>query len=144
MDMTTDSIEFVISADIVDTIIGDIFFYNDEQMLNDNDSDDDTAVAKAIAKRATKKSKEKVNAMKLFIKQSDKSTNKVTHFELAMDHVSIGMSFRQTAVAIQQAKDRTKMTKLARINDLIVGKYVQVVVVATLQNIFNIIDDKSI
>jgi len=30
MDLTVDSIEFVISADIVDTIIDDIFFCNDE------------------------------------------------------------------------------------------------------------------
>ncbi|CAM6001651.1 unnamed protein product [Sphagnum balticum] len=126
MDLTMNSIKFVISVDIVDTIIGDIFFCNDEQLLNDSDNDNDTAVAKVIAKRAAKKSKEKVNAMKLFIKQSDESTYKVTiknimHFELAMDHVSIGMLFWQIATAIQQAKDCTKTTKLARINDLIVG-----------------------
>jgi hypothetical protein len=64
----------------------------------------------AIAKRAAKKSKEKVNVMKLFIKQSDELTYKVTiknvtRFELAMDHVSIGMSF-QTTVAIRK-KPRT-------------------------------------
>ncbi len=78
---------------------------------------------KAIAKRATKKSKEKVNAMKLFVKQSDESTYKVTiknitHFESAMDHVSIAMSFRQRTIAIQQVKDHTKTAKLAGINDL--------------------------
>jgi len=49
-----------------------------------------------------------------------------------MDHVSIDKSFRQTATAIQQAKDRTKMAKLAGINNLIVGQYVRVVVVAAL------------
>jgi hypothetical protein len=54
--------------------------------------------AKAIAKKAAKKSKEKVNAMKLFIRQFDESTYKVTNknvmrFELAMDHVSIDMLF---------------------------------------------------
>ncbi|CAM6038621.1 unnamed protein product [Sphagnum compactum] len=113
-------------------------------MLNDNDNDDDTAAAEAIAKRAAKKSKEKVNAMKLFVKQSDKSTYKVTiknitRFELAMDHVSIGMSFRQTAIAIQQAKDRTKTTTLARINELIVDQCVRVVVAAA-----DMINDKSI
>ncbi len=67
-------------------------------MFNVSDSDDDTVAVKAITKRATKKSKEKVNAMKLFVKQSDESMYKVTiknvmHFELAMDHVSINMSF---------------------------------------------------
>ncbi|CAM6021881.1 unnamed protein product [Sphagnum balticum] len=126
MDLTMDSNEFVISANIVDTIIGDIFFYNDEQLFNDSNSDHDIAAAEATAKRATKKSKEKVNAMKMFVKQSNESTYKVTienvtRFELAMDHVLIDMSFQQTITAIQQAKDRTKTTKLAGINDLIVG-----------------------
>jgi len=81
----------------------------------------------AITKRAAKKSKEKVNAMKLFVIQSDESMYKVTiknvmRFELAIDNVSIDMSFWQTVAAIQQAKDRTKTTKLAGINDLIVGQ----------------------
>jgi len=49
-------------------------------------------------KRAAKKSKEKVNAIKFFVKQSDELTYKVTikndtRSELAMDHVLIGMSF---------------------------------------------------
>jgi hypothetical protein len=88
-------------------------------------------------KRAAKKSKEKVNAMKFFVKQYDESTYKVTiknitHFELVMDHVSINMSFQHTTIAIQQAKDRTKMAKLVRINDLIINQYVQVVVAVTL------------
>jgi hypothetical protein len=95
-------------------------------LLNDNDSDDDTTMVKAIAKRAAKKSKEKVNAMKSFVKQSDELTYKVTIknvtcFELAMHHVSIGMSFWQIVAAIHQAKNYTKTTKLAGINDLIVG-----------------------
>jgi hypothetical protein len=107
-------------------IIGDIFFHNDEQLRNDSDSDDDIVAIEAITKKATKKSKEKVNAMKLFVKQSDELTYKVTIknvtcFELAMDHVSIGMSFRQTPTTIQQAKDLTKMAKLVGINDLIFG-----------------------
>jgi hypothetical protein len=68
MDQTMESIKFVISTDIVDTIIVDIFFCNDEQLFNDSNNDDDTAATKVIAKRATKKSKEKVNTMRLFIK----------------------------------------------------------------------------
>ncbi len=99
MDLIAGSIKFIISTDIVNTIIGDIFFCNDEHLLNDSDSDDDSTITKAIVKKCTKKSKEKVNAMKLFVKQSDESTYKVTiknitHFELTMDHVSIGMLFR--------------------------------------------------
>ncbi len=76
-DLTVDSIEFVISVNIVNTIIGDIFFVMTNN-FNDSDSDDDTVAIKTITNKATKKSKEKVNAMKLFIKQSDESTYKVT------------------------------------------------------------------
>jgi len=36
------------------------------------------------------------------------------------------------------------MAKLAGINDLIVGQYVQVVVIVVLQNIFDIIDDEYV
>jgi hypothetical protein len=62
-------------------------------------------VVKVIVKKAAKKSKQKVNAMKLFIKQSNESTFKVIiknvmRFELAMDHVSIDKSFWQTATTI--------------------------------------------
>jgi hypothetical protein len=148
MDLIADSIEFIISVDIVNTIINDIFFHNDEHVLNDSNNDHDIVATHAIAKMAAKTSKEKVNAMKLFVKQSDKSTWKliiknIMRFELAMDHVSIGMSFRQTLAAIQQTKDRTKTAKLARINELIINQYVQVVVTTILQNISDIIDDKS-
>ncbi len=48
MDLITDSIKFVISANIVNTIIGNIFFCNDEQLLNDSDSDNDLVAAEAI------------------------------------------------------------------------------------------------
>jgi hypothetical protein len=137
MDLTANWIEFVILVNIVDTTIGDIFFRNDKQLLNDSECDDNTATTEVITKRATKKSKEKVNAMKLFVKQSNESTYKVIikndmRFELAIDHVLINMSFWQTTTTIQQPKDRTKMTKLAGINDLIVGQYVRVVVVVAL------------
>ncbi|CAM6028161.1 unnamed protein product [Sphagnum balticum] len=98
MDLIANSIKFVILTNIVNTIIGDIFFNNDEQLFNDSDSDNDTATVEAIVKRVTKKSKEKVNAMKVLVKQSNKLMYKVTiknvtHFEQVMDHVSIGMTF---------------------------------------------------
>jgi hypothetical protein len=149
MDLTANSIKFVILADIVDTIIGDIFFRNDEQLLNDSNNDNDITATEVIAKRVAKKSKEKANTMKLFVKQSDElmykvTTKNVTHFELAMDHVSIGMSFQQTTAVIQQAKDHTKTTKLVGINDLIVSQYVRAVVTTILQDISDIIDDESI
>jgi hypothetical protein len=48
--------------------------------------------------------------MNMFVKQSNDFMYKVTiknitRFELAMDHISIDMSFWQTIITIQQAKD---------------------------------------
>jgi hypothetical protein len=68
MDLITHLIKFIILTNIVDTIISNIFFHNDKQLFNDNDSDNDTLTVEAIAKKAAKKSKEKVNTMKLFVK----------------------------------------------------------------------------
>ncbi|CAM6011127.1 unnamed protein product [Sphagnum balticum] len=53
------------------------------------------------------------------------------------------MSFRQTASAIQHAKERTKTTKLASIIDLMVGQYVRILVGSTLQQIADCFDNKS-
>ncbi|CAK9216558.1 unnamed protein product [Sphagnum troendelagicum] len=66
--------------------------------------------------------------MKLFSKEEDEidytmTIKNVLRFELAINYVGIGMSFRQMAEAIQKAKDRTKTAKLAGLNDLIVGQY---------------------
>ncbi len=63
---------FDISARIVDTIIDDLFFYDDEVLANvDNDGDSDDDVANTIAKKATKNAKEKTNALKLFVKNEN-------------------------------------------------------------------------
>ena len=69
-------------------------------MLASADSDDD--VVNAIAKEAAKQA----NALKLFVKNENDPDwyqviiKNVMRFELAMDLVSIGMSFRQTVAAI--------------------------------------------
>jgi hypothetical protein len=68
----------------------------------------------------------------------------VLRFELDMDYVGIGMSFRQTAAAIQRDKDRTKTAKLAGINDGIVGQYTRVLIAVALQEIAAILEDESV
>jgi hypothetical protein len=65
-------------------------------------------------------------------------------FELAMDHVSVGMSFRQAAAAIQHTRDHTKTTTLSGMNDLIVGQYVRVLVGDNLQNISDLMGNLSV
>ncbi len=61
-----------------------------------------------------------------------------------MDHVSIGMSFRQVATAIQHARDHTKTTTLSGMNDLMVGQYVHVLVGGNLQDISDLMGDMSV
>ncbi len=72
MTVKDDKLVFDISARIIDTIIGDLFFRDDEVLANaDSDDDSDDDMASAIAKKATKKAKEKTNALKLFIKNEN-------------------------------------------------------------------------
>jgi hypothetical protein len=132
MDLNNDILTFMINASIVNTIIGDMFFRDDEVVIDSDDADDDDVVG-AAARKAAKKLKEKTNAMKLFIlnevnededdPHSYTATIKnIMRFNLVMDHVGSGMSFQQTVSAIQHAKERTKMAKLAGITDLMVGQ----------------------
>ncbi len=142
MDLDSDILMFMINVSIVNMIIGDMFFQDDEVVVDSDDADDDDVVG-ATARKAAKKLKEKTNAMKLFIlnevdeDEDDSHSYTVTiknimWFNLAMDHIKSGMSFRQTASAIQHAKERTKTAKLAGITDLMVGQYFYVLVSSTL------------
>jgi hypothetical protein len=142
MDLNNEILMFMINASIVNMIIGNMLFQDNEVVVDSDDVDDDDVVG-AAARKAAKKLKEKTNAMKLFIlnevdeDEDDPHSYTVTiknimQFNLAMDHVGNGMSFRQTASAIQHAKERTKTTKLAGITDLMVGQYVRVLVGSTL------------
>jgi hypothetical protein len=146
MTVKDDKLVLDISARIVDTIIGDLFFHNDEVLANaDNNGDSDDDVASTIAKKA----KEKTNTLKLFVKnENDPDRYRVVipnamQFELAMDHVSINMSFRQATAVIQHAKDHTKTATLSGMNDLIVGQYVRVLVDGNLQDISDLMGDLS-
>ncbi len=90
--------------------------------------------------------------MKLFVKdvanvEEDEYviTIKITmRYELAMDHVSMGMSFRQVAAAMQHTKEHYSLSKLGGINNTIVGQYVRASVTFTLQRIADLCVDESI
>uniref|UniRef100_M4B3U1 Uncharacterized protein n=1 Tax=Hyaloperonospora arabidopsidis (strain Emoy2) TaxID=559515 RepID=M4B3U1_HYAAE len=58
MKLTNDTLTYDISARIVDTIIGDLFF-RDEEVLANADSDDN--VAKEIANKTAKQANEKTD-----------------------------------------------------------------------------------
>ncbi len=68
MDLATDMLEFVIRRSIVETIISDLFFRDDEQLdeCNGNDSDDNMDAAVAIAYKVAKQANQKTNVMTLF------------------------------------------------------------------------------
>jgi hypothetical protein len=147
-DHDKDTYEFFLSTKIMEVIIGDLFFRDDEQ-LEDIDDDDEHNSADAARKKFVKKQNEKKNAMKLLCKKDDALVYIVTikdclRFDLAMDYVGIGLSFRQTATAIQKAKDRTKTAKLISLNDYIVGQYTHVLVIVALQQIALILDNESV
>ncbi|CAK9258551.1 unnamed protein product [Sphagnum jensenii] len=147
-DLDKDMYEFSFSADIVEVIIGDLFFRDDEQ-LEDTDDDGEQNPADAARKELIKKKNEKKNAMKLFCKEEEVSVytttiKDVVRFDLAMDFVGIGLSFRQTTEAMQKAKTRTKTAKLTGLNDSIVGQYTRVLVAVALQQIAVILDDESV
>ncbi|ETV67155.1 hypothetical protein H257_16555 [Aphanomyces astaci] len=138
---------FSVKATIVDVIIGEMFFRNDA-IINQHDSD--SMDENAATNKAAKIAKQKLNTMKLFVRSDDDpdrytiTIKNVMRFELAMDFVGIGMSFRQVASAIQYAKIRTHTAKLTGANDLIVGQYVRVLVGTSLQHIADVLDHESV
>ncbi len=104
-DHDKDMYEFFLSTEIVEVIIGDLFFRDDEQ-LEDIDDDDEQNPADVARKKLVKKHNDKKNAMKLFCKKDDAlvytavTIKDCLRFDLAMDYVGIGLSFRQTTAAI--------------------------------------------
>jgi DNA-binding transcriptional regulator YdaS (Cro superfamily) len=68
----------------------------------------------------------------------------VKRFEPALDHSSIGLSFRQTFVVIDQHKEVFGNVKLVGVNDHIVSQYVRVGVAINLQRIPNILSSPRV
>ena len=141
LDVQGDTMEFKVSPPIIETIIGDMFFRNDEMLDNAEDDDEDNLVtsdaAKTLAKKIAKKSSEKAHAMKLFVKDSETekyviNIKNVMRYELALDHVGSGMSFRQATMSIEHSKRRTQTPNLAGINGLMVGQFIHALIASNL------------
>ena len=156
LDLSGDTLVYTVQPAIVDTIIADMFFREGEELLDNGDEDEDdeddeeaASAAAANAKKAAKKAKERTNALKLFVKDEETgqysvTIKNVTRYELALDHVGSGMSFRQTAGAIEHAKRRLFSAKLAGVNDLMVGQFVRALVASNLQHISNLLSHQSV
>jgi hypothetical protein len=89
-------------------------------------------------------------SMALFKKVPDTTTSycitirNVKRFEFALDHTSIGLSFRQTYAVIDQHKEAFGNAKLVGLNDHIVSQYVRVGVAINLQRISDILSSPRI
>jgi hypothetical protein len=132
LDKDRDSLTFAISQPaIVDDIVGNLFFNPKE----DEEDDDSEPITKA-------------NAMKLFKLQEDGSylviIKNSLRFNLAIEHVSIGLSFHQTAAVITQHRNLCKNSKLAGLNDHMVGQFVRVLLAVALQSMSTIMNQKHV
>jgi len=116
---------------IVDDVVGDLFFHLEE------DEEDDAS--KPIMK---------ANAMKLFKPQEDGSylvtIKNSLRFDLAIRHVSVGLSFRQTSKVIEQHRSVTKNAKLNGLNDHMVGQFVRVLLAVSLQITSDVFTDPAV
>jgi hypothetical protein len=65
-------------------------------------------------------------------------------FDLAIRHVSVGLSFRQTSKVIKQHRSATKNTKLNGLNDHMVGQFVRVLLAVSLQIISDVLTDPAV
>jgi hypothetical protein len=65
-------------------------------------------------------------------------------FDLAIRHVSVGLSFRQTSKVIEQHRSATKNAKLSGLNDHMVGQFVRVLLAVSLQIIFDVLTDPTV
>jgi hypothetical protein len=65
-------------------------------------------------------------------------------FWLSIDHVKVGLSFRQAAADITQQRYHTKNVKLMGISDHMVGQYVRVLLAVALQLVSNVICNTSV
>ncbi len=105
IDTSPNAIHFIISLPIVDVIIKELFYCEDDQTManvnevDDEDEEDHHMNMEWIRKKAKKKITLKRNAMKLFKFDEDNEMYTIdisnnTCFFLAIDYVRYGMSFR--------------------------------------------------
>jgi len=132
LDKDKDSLQFVISRPtIVDDVVGDLFFHPEE--------DEEDYASEPITK---------ANAMKLFKPQEDGSylvtIKNFLRFNLAIWHVSVGLSFRQTSKVIEQHRSTTKNAKLNGLNNHMVGQFVCILLAVSLQIISDVLTDLAI
>ncbi len=119
---------------IIDIIIKELFYRNDDQIFADIDEVDEEEDdhhhmnMEWIRKKAEKKIVLKCNTIKLFKLYEDNKMYMIDIpnnmcFFLMINYVKYDMTFRQTTAAIRHAKDCLKVQKLGKMNDHNVDQY---------------------
>jgi hypothetical protein len=114
--MSGDIFEFIMDSKIVDDIVAQLFFRLDDDL-------DTLSLEKSMA--LFKKVPNTMTSYCITVKN-------VKRFKLALDHISNGLSFRQTSAVIDQHKEAFRNAKLVGLNDHIVSQYVRVGVAINL------------
>ncbi len=65
-------------------------------------------------------------------------------FDLAIQHVFVGLLFQQTSKVIKQHRLATKNAKLSGFNDHMVGQFIHVFLAVSLQIISNVLTNPAI
>ena len=125
-------------------------FFREEDGVTDSGSDSEDDVNDAAGRKAEKRCHDSRATLKLFAKKEDAPDwynvviSNATRFELAMDLVSHGLSFRQTAAAMQAVRERIKNATLTGMNKMLVSQYTRVVVASCLQDIADLMEHPSV
>jgi len=86
--------------------------------------------------------------MKLFKPQEDGSylvtIKNFLRFDLAIQHISVGLSFQQTSKVIEQHRSTTKNAKLNGLNNHMVSQFVHILLVISLQIISDVLTDPMV
>ncbi len=128
IDTNQDAIRFTISLSIVDVIIRELFYHDDNQILanidevDNEDEQDHHMNMEQIRKKVEKKIVLKHNVMKFFKLDEDNEMYMVDisnnmRFFLAINYIRCSMLFWHTTIVIHHAKDCLKEQKLGNIND---------------------------
>jgi hypothetical protein len=134
---------------IVDELIGNLFFKPEL----DEDDEETEPISKANALKLFRPifgRDEDVedgaanNEADRFVRRYAVTITNPLRFRLSIDHVKVGLSFRQAAAVFTQHRNRTKNVKFMGIKDHMVGQYVRVLLAVALQLVSNVLCNTSV
>jgi hypothetical protein len=151
LDSTKEFITFDIpNVAIVDELIDNLFFKPEIE----EDDEETELISKAIALKIFRpifdRDEDDIedgaanDEADRFVRRYTITNTNPLRFWLSIDHVKVGLSFRQAASVITQHRSRTKNVKLTGISDHIVGQHVRVLLAVALQLVSNVLCNSSV